>query len=143
MTITSRAGMLGVLISLTVLSAPAGQAAGSFSTGLPGSGHNDSGLPGTVEQRLGRIAAALRERQGLPGDSTAPAADQRLASGFVNGRYGGAVRGPAGGGFANGHGYYGGASRGFVNGGGGFVNGAYGGGGFVNAVPRGGVFRNW
>ncbi|MCT0200344.1 rSAM-associated Gly-rich repeat protein [Synechococcus sp. CS-1325] len=135
MTITSRAGMLGLLVSLTVLSAPQGQAAGSPPA--------FAGPDGTIEQRLSRIAAALRQRQGVIDDPASPSGDQQLAAGFANGRYGGAVRGPGGGGFVNGHPYYGGGSRGFVNGGGGFVNGAYGGGGFVNAVPRGGVFRNW
>jgi rSAM-associated Gly-rich repeat protein len=130
MTITSRAGMLGVLISLTALAVPAAAATGTASTAASPS----------IEARLSRIATALRD---LHGGLDGPAlADQQLAAGFVNGRYGGAVRGPAGGGFVNGHPYYGGASRGFVNGGGGFVNGGYG-GGFVNAVPRGGVFRNW
>ncbi|MCP9771539.1 rSAM-associated Gly-rich repeat protein [Synechococcus sp. Tobar12-5m-g] len=138
MTITSRAGMLGVLISLTVLALPSAWATG---TGNPAA-------TGTIEARLSRIATALRERQGgidgpTPASAHRQGPDQHIAAGFVNGRYGGAVRGPGGGGFVNGHPYYGGASRGFVNGGGGFVNGAYGGGGFLNAAPRGGVFRNW
>jgi rSAM-associated Gly-rich repeat protein len=130
MTINSRAGMLGLLLSFAVLALPP---AGATGTARPAA-------PGTVEARLSRIALALQEWQGA-GAGVAPAG-QEIAAGFVNGRYGGAVRGPGGGGFVNGHPYYGGGSRGFVNGGGGFVNGGYG-GGFVNAVPRGGVFRNW
>jgi rSAM-associated Gly-rich repeat protein len=130
MTITSRAGMLGILLSLSVLAV--------LPAGATGSARPPA--PGTVEARLNRIALALQERQGAD-DGVAPVG-QQIAAGFVNGRYGGAVRGPGGGSFVNGHPYYGGGSRGFVNGGGGFVNGGYG-GGFVNAVPRGGVFRNW
>ena len=136
MTITSRAGMLGILLSLSVLAVPPVGATGTASPQVPG----------TVEARLSRIALALQER--LAGAEGAAPGDQLIAAGFANGRYGAAVRGPGGGGFVNGHPYYGGGSRGFVNGGGGFVNGGfvngnYGGGGFVNAVPRGGVFRNW
>ena len=60
----------------------------------------------------------------------------QLTAGFINGRYRGAYRGPAGRAFANSRGYYGGNS-GFINGGGG-----YRGGGFVNR-PYGRSFVNW
>lgn len=145
MDFTNRTGLLGFLLALSALSAPAAAAAA-----MPGSTADPST---SIEARLSRITAALREREVLLlGDGHGPASKALISYGFANGsrgggfantRYGGAASGPGGGGFVNGHPYYGGGARGFVNGGGGFVNGSYGGSGLVNAPVRGGVFRNW
>jgi rSAM-associated Gly-rich repeat protein len=145
MTITSRAGLLGFLVSLAAFTQPAGATASrsAVDAGIPGA-------PTSIEGRMSRIAAAVRERQGQLGSAAGPLADAGTpVAAFVNGPRGAAVARPAGG-FVNGHPYYGGPARGFVNGGGGFVNAAYrgggfvnGGGGFVNARPGGAAFRNW
>jgi rSAM-associated Gly-rich repeat protein len=132
MSITSRTALIGFSLALAALTAPAaGQAAL-----LPSSASGAS-----IEQRLLRIGAAIREQVEGSGVDGSSAGDPRLALGFVNGGRGGwgnAARG----GFVNGHPYYGGGG-GFRNGGGGFVN-ARGGGGFVNGgALRGGAFRNW
>jgi rSAM-associated Gly-rich repeat protein len=143
---TNRTGLLGFLLALSALSAPAATASAMSRTEMPRTDPSAS-----IEARLSRITLALRERERLLGDVHGPASEALISYGFANGsrgggfantRYGGAAVGPGGGGFANGHPYYGGGARGFVNGGGGFVNGSYG-GGFVNAPVRGGVFRNW
>ncbi|MCT0206423.1 GrrA/OscA1 family cyclophane-containing rSAM-modified RiPP [Synechococcus sp. CS-1332] len=130
MSITSRAALLGFSLALAALTAPAAGQAALQSTSA-----------GSIEQRLQRITAAIRDQ----GDGSVvdgfSAGDQRLALGFVNGGRGGFAN-AARGGFVNGHPYYGGGG-GFRNGGGGFVN-ARGGGGFVNGGGmRGGAFRNW
>jgi rSAM-associated Gly-rich repeat protein len=132
MPITSRTALLGFCLALAAFTVPAaGQAALLPST--PANGDS-------IEQRLQRISAAIRDQRGASGEADVPAGDQRLAYGFANGGRGGFANG-ARGGFANGHPYYGGG--GFRNGGGGFVN-ATNGGGFVNGgVYRGGAFRNW
>jgi rSAM-associated Gly-rich repeat protein len=139
MPITTRTGLLGFLLALSALAAaPVGA-----TTNVAAADHPEGAGTTTIEQRLSRIAAAIRAREvGLTEDQK-PGDDLQLAYGFVN-RIGpgGFVNGPYRGAFRNAHPYYGGA-RGFVNGGGGFVNGRYGGGGFVNAPYRGGVFRNW
>ncbi len=131
MSITTRSALLGFSLALAALTAPS--AARAALTPSPASG-------ATIEQRLQRITAAIRE-QGEPGGAAGAAAgDQRLAYGFANAGRGGFAN-AARGGFVNGHPYYGGS--GFRNGGGGFVN-ARGGGGFVNGgAGRGGAFRNW
>jgi rSAM-associated Gly-rich repeat protein len=117
MSINTRSGLFAFLMVLATLQIPAGQA---------------SAGAGSIEARLQRISAALRE-QGLQGDmdATAPGADLRLAAGFVNGGRGGWGNSRYGG-FGNAHPYYGGGA-GFLNGNGGFRNG-----GFLN----GGGFRN-
>jgi rSAM-associated Gly-rich repeat protein len=132
MSITSRTALLGFSLALAALTAPAaGQAALLPS---PASGVS-------MEQRLLRIGAAMRDQLEASGHADMAAGDQRLALGFVNAGRGGWGN-VAGGGFANAHPYYGGGG-GFRNGGGGFVN-ARGGGGFVNGGGvRGGAFRNW
>jgi rSAM-associated Gly-rich repeat protein len=132
MPITSRTALLGFCLALAAFTVPAaGQAALLPST--PANGVS-------IEQRLQRISAAIRDQRGASGEADVPTGDQRLAYGFANGGRGGFANG-ARGGFANGHPYYGGG--GFRNGGGGFVN-ATNGGGFVNGgVYRGGAFRNW
>ncbi|MBW4531682.1 MAG: rSAM-associated Gly-rich repeat protein [Aphanothece saxicola GSE-SYN-MK-01-06B] len=134
MSITSRTALLGFSLALAALTAPAaGQAAL-----LPPSA---TGAGASIEQRLLRIGAAMRDQRGAGGDADVAAGEQRLALGFANGGRGGFAN-AARGGFVNGHQYYGGGG-GFRNGGGGFVN-ARGGGGFVNGGGmRGGAFRNW
>jgi rSAM-associated Gly-rich repeat protein len=148
MTITSRAGLLGFLFSMAALTQPATAASSAPAAPADAPG---SRIP-SLEGRLSRIAEAVRQRQAqlAAGDGGLAVGDDPRVAAFVNGPRGGAVRGPVGGAFANGHPYYGGPSRGFVNGGGGFVNAAYrgggfvnGGGGFVNARPGGAAFRNW
>ncbi len=144
MPITTRTALLGFFLALAALTVP-GPAQAALAPAAAGeSAAVEPSPPGraeaTIEQRLRRISAAIRERQGQAGDA-ATDADQRLAYGFANGGRGGFANG-ARGGFANAHPYYGGGG-GFRNGGGGFANARYG-GGFVNGGPyRGGVFRNW
>ncbi|QEY31021.1 rSAM-associated Gly-rich repeat protein [Synechococcus sp. RSCCF101] len=119
--ISSRTTQLGLLLALATLAAPA---TATLHTAPAAQGQQ------TVEQRLSRLTAALQDR-GL-----ARPQHTELALGFINGRYGGAARGPRGRGFVNGHRYYGGPARGFVNGGG------YRGGSFANLRPGRG-FVNW
>lgn len=128
MSINTRSGLFAFLMVLATLQIPAGQA---------------SAGAGSIEARLQRISAALRE-QGLQGDmdATAPGADLRLAAGFVNGGRGGWGNSRYGG-FGNAHPYYGGGA-GFLNGNGGFRNGGFlNGGGFRNGGFRNGGFVNW
>jgi len=132
MPITSRTALLGFCLALAAFTVPAAAQAAL----LPAQPANGD----SIEQRLQRISAAIRDQRGASGEADVPTGDQRLAYGFANGARGGFANG-ARGGFANGHPYYGGG--GFRNGGGGFVN-ATNGGGFVNGgVYRGGAFRNW
>jgi rSAM-associated Gly-rich repeat protein len=138
MNFTTRTGLLGFLLALSAL--------GTAPAGAVDSAANESAAsePATIEQRLSRIAAAMRDREVDLAEDQKPVGDLQLAYGFVN-RVGprAFVNGPYRGAFRNAHPYYGG-TRGFVNGGGGFVNGgAYRGGSFVNAPYRGGAFRNW
>ena len=128
MSINTRSGLFAFLMVLATLQIPAGQASASA---------------GSIEARLQRISAALRE-QGLQGgmDATAPGADLRLAAGFVNGGRGGWGNSRYGG-FGNAHPYYGGGV-GFLNGNGGFRNGGFRNGGFLNGGGfRNGGFVNW
>ena len=128
MSINTRSGLFAFLMVLATLQIPAGQA---------------SAGAGSIEARLQRISAALRE-QGLQGDmdATAPGADLRLAAGFVNGGRGGWGNSRYGG-FGNAHPYYGGGV-GFLNGNGGFRNGGFRNGGFLNGGGfRNGGFVNW
>ncbi len=141
MPITTRTGLLGFLLALSALgAAPVGAATSVASAAAD---HPEGTGSPSIEQRLSRIAAAIRAREAHLTEDQKPGDDLQLAYGFVN-RVGpgGFLNGPYRGAFRNVHPYYGGA-RGFVNGGGGFVNGRYGGGSFVNAPYRGGVFRNW
>jgi rSAM-associated Gly-rich repeat protein len=132
MSITSRAALLGFSLALAALTAPAAGQAALQPTSASGV---------SIEQRLQRITAAIREQADGSGADGASVGDQRLAFGFANGGRGGFAN-AARGGFVNGHPYSGGGG-GFRNGGGGFVN-ARGGGGFVNGgAIRGGAFRNW
>ncbi len=143
MPITTRTALLGFFLALAALTVPGpAQATLAPTAPEPAAVEPSAGAQAesSIEQRLRRISAAIRDRQGQAGDA-ATDADQRLAFGFANGGRGGFANG-ARGGFANAHPYYGGGG-GFRNGGGGFVN-ARGGGGFVNGGPyRGGAFRNW
>ena len=132
MSITSRAALLGFSLALAALTAPAAGQAALQPTSASGV---------SIEQRLQRITAAIREQADGSGADGTSVGDQRLAYGFANGGRGGFAN-AARGGFVNGYPYYGGGG-GFRNGGGGFVN-ARGGGGFVNGgAMRGGAFRNW
>jgi len=144
MNISTRTGLLGFLLALSALgTAPVGA---STHVAAATTEHPEGAGSPSIDQRLSRIAAAIRLREvGLTEDQK-PGDDLQLAYGFVNrvGRPGGFLNGPYRGAFRNAHPYYGGGSRGFVNGGGGFANGRYGGGSFVNAPYRGGgAFRNW
>lgn len=122
----NRAGFLGLLLVLSAITAPGAMAASSASS---------------IDARLSRISAALRERQQpLPEGAEQAAAqpgDERLAFGFLNGPGLGWGNAPAYGGFGNYNPYYGG----FGNGGFGNYRPAWGNGGFLNGW-RGG-FRNW
>jgi rSAM-associated Gly-rich repeat protein len=118
MSAPNRAGFLGLLLVLSALTAPGTHAATSSTSP-------------SIDERLSRISAALREQQG------APPTDQRLAFGFLNGPGLGWGNAPAYGGFGNYNPYYGG----FGNGGFGNYRPAWGNGGFLNGW-RGG-FRNW
>jgi rSAM-associated Gly-rich repeat protein len=131
-TFSSRAALLGFLLALSALVA---QPAGANATA-------SAPLAPSIEGRMGRIAAAYRERQGLMAPAEGSGEAALLSYGFANRVGGGGFVNGARGGFGNTHPYYGGGGVGFVNGGGGFVNGG-GGGGFVNGPARGGVFRNW
>jgi rSAM-associated Gly-rich repeat protein len=142
MDFTTRTGLLGFLLALSALgTAPAG--AVEIATNESAAIESAAGEPASIEQRLSRIAAAMRAREVDLAEDQKPVGDLQLAYGFVN-RVGprAFVNGPYRGAFRNAHPYYGGG-RGFVNGGGGFVNGRYRGGSFVNAPYRGGAFRNW
>lgn len=132
MSITSRTALLGFSLALAALTAPAAGQAALLPPSVTGA---------SIEQRLLRIGAAMRDQLEVSGAADGAADDQRLAYGFANAGRGGFAN-AARGGFANAHPYYGGGG-GFRNGGGGFVN-ARGGGGFVNGgAMRGGAFRNW
>jgi rSAM-associated Gly-rich repeat protein len=130
MSAPNRAGLLGLLLVLSAITTPGAMASASATS---------------IDARLSRISAALRERRPPQPDGAEQAAepaDQRLAFGFLNGPGLGWGNAPAYGGFGNYNPYYGGGG-GFINGGGGFGNyrPAWGNGGFVNGW-RGG-FRNW
>ena len=150
MPITSRrTGLLGFLLALAALGGSSASASSGAVTSPTANGPAAANPPGqpiaapSIESRLSRIAAAIRERESqLPEEARLPD-DQQVAYGFAN-RVGGGgfVNGRGGTAFRNVHPYYGGYPRGFVNGGGGFVN-ARPGGSFVNAPYRGGAFRNW
>lgn len=150
MNITTYTGLVGFLLALSTLSIPAANAA------------NQPASP-SIEGRLNRITAAIRQRESQLQDAAKPGANLLLAAGFGNGSRGGSFNQagrfgtattPGGGSFNNFNrsGGYGGAAGwrdggGFVNGssggGAGFVNGAYGGAGFVNGAYGGAGFRNW
>ena len=86
-----------------------------------------------IEGRLRRIAAAIREQDGVAAGGDRVAADDRLARVFLNGPN----VGWSNGGFRNG---------GFFNGGfrnGGFYNGGFRNGGFRNGGFRNGGWRNY
>ena len=129
-----RSGLFGFLLLLAALAPSAGMAANSAtSTHLESpsvsSGQVEPVAAESIEGRLRRISAALREREGLdPTTAATDSTDGKLAWVFANG--------PAVG-FRNG---------GFRNGGwgnGGFRNGGWGNGGFRNGGwGNGGGFRN-
>jgi rSAM-associated Gly-rich repeat protein len=134
-----RSGLFGFLLILGALAPSAGMAAsiqtpsqGSADPLAPPSPQSSPAAPDSVEARLQRISAALRQRDGglVAPDQGANRAgsDGRLALTFVNGGRPGWVNG----GFRNG---------GFRNGG--WVNGGgwRNGGGFING-GNGGAWRN-
>jgi|GEM_PF-1281692 rSAM-associated Gly-rich repeat protein len=137
MTFLPRSGLFGFLLLLGAL-APTGALAGQASPddAPPAAQATQQGAAAaddSVEARLSRISAALRERDlaaiADPGEANGrQAVDGKLAWVFANG----------GGGFRNG----GFRNGGFLNGGGfrngGFYNGGFRNGGFLN----GGGFRN-
>ncbi|MCP9775389.1 rSAM-associated Gly-rich repeat protein [Cyanobium sp. HWJ4-Hawea] len=130
-----RSGLFSFLLLLAAL-APAG--AGAVTTPLEGD-------PGSVEARLRRISAALREQAPEQSEATTgegQQADGRLAFVWGNGggfRNGGFRNGGFGnGGFGNG----GWGNGGFGNGG--WGNGGFGNGGFLNGpLLRPGGFVNF
>jgi rSAM-associated Gly-rich repeat protein len=137
--ITARAGLVGFLLALSTLSISAA-AAEPVVQPMPSTA--------SVEDRLNRIAAAIRQRETQLQDPslTLTDADRLMAYGFADGSKGGsfnqAYRGgtattPAGGTFNN---YHGGAA-GWKDGWG-FANGAYGGAAFKNGAYRGAGWRN-
>ena len=143
MSINTRSGLFAFLMVLTTLQIPAGQASASAGAEAAGNPAPAGSITGSIEARLQRISAALRE-QGLQGgtEAAAGAADLRLAAGFVNGGRGGWGNSRYGG-FGNAHPYYGGGV-GFLNGNGGFRNGGFRNGGFLNGGGfRNGGFVNW
>jgi rSAM-associated Gly-rich repeat protein len=129
-----RSGLFGFLLLLAALAPSAGMAANSAAPTHPDSPSFSSGpvepaaAVESVDARLRRISAALREREDLDAAATPGSTDDKLAWVFANG---------PGIGFRNG---------GFRNGGwgnGGFRNGGFGNGGFRNGGwGNGGGFRN-
>ncbi len=106
MKITTTTGLVGFLLALATLNLPPSEATVNPPT--------QSAHP-TIESRLARLSAAIREQESQLPESTLEQSQNRIiAGGFAN-------RG-GGGGFVN------------RSGGGGFVNRG-GGGGFVNANP--------
>ncbi len=142
MSINSRSGLFAFLMVLATLQIPAGQASAGAGAEAPGNPASAGSITGSIEARLQRISAALREQQLQGGVEAAAGADLRLAAGFVNGGRGGWGNSRYGG-FGNAHPYYGGGV-GFLNGNGGFRNGGFRNGGFLNGGGfRNGGFVNW
>jgi rSAM-associated Gly-rich repeat protein len=113
--ITTTTGLVGFLIALSALNLSKAEATINQPTTQP--------AQSTIEQRLSRISALIKEQENQMQDSSDAIDRALMIAGFAN-------RG-GGGGFANR-----GGGGGFVNrgGGGGFVNRG-GGGGFVNVNP--------
>ncbi len=128
MNITTRTGLVGFFLALSAL-----QISGSAAATSQPDAATDS-LP-TVESRLARLTAAIRQREHLlPQETPLPTEVLLAGSGWGNGGGRGFANRTGPGGFAN----AGGGGGGFVNGGG-FRNGGFAnGGGFVN----GGGFKN-
>lgn len=126
MNITTHTGLVGFFLALSAL-----QVSGTavLATDTSAATHSTPDTVETVESRLARLTAAIRQREALLPEGTAMPAEMLIAGGFANRSGGG------GGGFAN------------RSGGGGFVNGG-GCGGFVNVNPwrnawvNGGSFYN-
>jgi len=139
----SRSRLFGLLLIMAALPLDLGaaMATGLVDQRVPGGDGATAATPaaaepvaeiGSVESRLQRIAAAVRDRQ-LAGEGTGHAVpEDALAVVFVNGP----GMGWANGGFRNG-GFYNG---GFRNGG--FYNGGFRNGGFYNGGFRNGGFGN-
>jgi rSAM-associated Gly-rich repeat protein len=146
--IASHAGLLGFLLSLSALSIPTSNAM------------NQPNPSPSIEGRLNRITAVIRQRETQLQNAAKPGEDMLIARGFADGSAGGSFNqgarfgtatGPGGSTFNDAHPAYGGAAGwrdtgGFadgVSGGATFGNGAYGGAGFANGASDGAAFRNW
>jgi len=113
--ITTRTGLVGFFLALSALQVPG--AVGSTSQAEAATNHNP-----TVESRLARLTATIRQREPLLPQASTLSTETLMARGaWGNGGGGGFANRTVGGGFVNGSG------GGFVNGGG-FRNG----GGFWN-----------
>lgn len=139
MNITTRTGLVGFLLALSAPSIPAAQAVTSQQTAHPSS---------SIEGRLNRITAAIRQRETQLQDTEMPGDNLLMARGFADGSRGGGwnqyarggtATGPGGGSFGNAHPNYGRAS--WLDGGG-FANGAYGGASFINGTSGRAGFAN-
>ncbi|ACK71680.1 conserved hypothetical protein [Gloeothece citriformis PCC 7424] len=123
MNITSTTGLVGFLLALSALNLPQAEAK-AYST--------DSNLTQmTIEQRLAKISAIIKEQEDHLLESTNPDIDSQIAGAWGNGRGRGWADGRSGSGWADGR-----SGGGWVNGrnGGGWVNGRNwsDGGGFWN-----------
>ena len=122
MNITTRTGLVGFFLALSALQISGAAAV----TTQASTSDSTTDTTQTVEGRLARLTAAIRQRETLLPKEAAIPAEVQIALGFANG---------GGGGFAN------------RTGGGGWVNGR--GGGFVNVHPwrnawvNGGGFYNY
>lgn len=131
MNITTTTGLVGFLLALSAFNLPQA-AAKSYSTG------SDSVEP-TIEQRLARISATIREQEDHLPESATTDLETQIAGAWGNGNGRGWVDGRSGRGWADGRG-----SRGWVNGrnGGGWGNGRGGGWGNGRSWGDGGGFWN-
>jgi hypothetical protein len=78
MSINTRSGLFAFLMVLATLQIPAGQASAGAGAEAPGNPAPAGSITGSIEARLQRISAALRE-QGLQGDMDATAPGQTCA----------------------------------------------------------------
>ena len=127
MNITTKTGLVGFILALSVLNIPKAQA--NITS------HPSESSPTTIEQRLTRLSTAIRQRDNTLGNPTPDWDDSQRTARWINGSRGGwANRRYGGGGFVN------------RRGGGGFVNRGYGGGfanrSWPNGWRNGGGFLN-
>lgn len=128
MNITTRTGLVGFFLALSALQISGATAATSQTDAATDN-------PPTVESRLARLTAAIRQREPLLPQEAAMSIEMLMArAAWGNGGGGGFANRTGGGGFVNG-----GGGGGFANAGG-FRNGSFAnGGGFRN----GGGFWNY
>ncbi len=125
MKISTRSGLVGFLLALSTINIPTANAA------------DNSALPPTIENRISRITAAMKQRQDQI-QETSNLEPERIAGGWVDTKKGGDwidgnKRGW--GDASNGNGWYDGKKTGWVDGhGGGFAN--------VNPWRSGGSDKN-